>query len=39
MVTVAVEGVLVTAGPPGGVPLATAVLVTFPASTSAWVSR
>ncbi|GAA3026200.1 hypothetical protein GCM10017559_60130 [Streptosporangium longisporum] len=34
-VTVAVEGVEVTAGPVGGVPVAVAVLVTAPASMSA----
>src|ERR1700722_15697877 len=38
MVTVALDGSLVTGGPLGGVPVAVAVLVTVPASASAWVS-
>ncbi|GAA3026186.1 hypothetical protein GCM10017559_60110 [Streptosporangium longisporum] len=36
-VTVTVDGSEATAGPVGGVPKAVAVLVTAPASTSAWV--
>ncbi|GAA3026216.1 hypothetical protein GCM10017559_60150 [Streptosporangium longisporum] len=36
--TVAVESSEVTAGPVGGVPVAVAVLVTAPASMSAWVT-
>ncbi|SNS08749.1 hypothetical protein SAMN05216276_1003313 [Streptosporangium subroseum] len=38
MVTVAVDGADVTAGPAGGVPEATAVFTTEPASTSACVT-
>ncbi len=37
-VTVVVEGGDVGGGPDGGVPVAVAVLVTEPASTSAWVT-
>ena len=38
MLTTAVDGGDVTAGPVGGVPVAVAVLVTTPAFTSAWVT-
>ena len=38
MVTTAVSGGEVTAGPTGGVPVAVAVFVTAPAFTSAWVT-
>ncbi|MFF3443368.1 hypothetical protein [Streptosporangium sp. NPDC002721] len=38
MVTVAVDGADVTAGPVGGVPEAVAVFTITPASTSAWVT-
>ena len=36
--TAAVDGGEVTVPPPGAVPVAVAVLVTCPASTSAWVT-